>query len=81
MNVNMGLHFPPEILEMIFKNLSTVTDIVNCSNVCVHWKNVIEAMFKDKGNKYLVIFQSFCFFRRAAYFQDSYEVPIYLIVL
>ena len=54
----MVLNFPPEILEIIFKNLSSVTDIANCNNVCVKWKNVIEAMFKDKGNE-IVFFLEF----------------------
>ena len=43
------MDLPPEILEMIFKNLHSIKDMASCNNTCTLWKNVIEPMFKDKG--------------------------------
>ena len=45
---NIG-NMPPEVLEIIFKNLNATKDIISCNKVCTQWKNVFEAMFKNKG--------------------------------
>ena len=47
---------PPEVLEIVFKNLCTINDIISCKKVCTIWKSVIGVMFKDKG-KFLLISQ------------------------
>ena len=44
------MDLPPETLEMIFKNLHSIKDLASCNNTCTTWKNVIEPMFKNKGN-------------------------------
>ena len=46
------MNLPPEILGIIFNNLYTTKDIINCKKVCIFWKNVVEANFKGK---YLLI--------------------------
>ena len=56
---NIG-NMPPEVLEIIFKNLKATKDIISCKKVCTQWKNVFAAMFKDKGKIYSFIkFQIF----------------------
>ena len=45
---NIG-NMPPEVLEIIFKNLNATKDIISCNKVCTQWKNVFKAMFKNKG--------------------------------
>ena len=47
---------PPEVLEIVFKNLCTINDIISCKKVCTIWKSVIGVMFKNKG-KFLLISQ------------------------
>ena len=49
-----NLVLPPEVLVIVFKNLCTLNDIISCKKVCTNWKNVIVAMFKDKG-KFLLV--------------------------
>ena len=41
-------HLPPEILELIFQELS-LKDINNCSQTCLWWSYCIEEFFKNKG--------------------------------
>ena len=47
------MDMPSEVLEIIFKYIS-VEDIINCSKTCITWKNLIEFIFKDKGNLLLI---------------------------
>ena len=47
-NINME-HLPVEILVMIFKEFKSLKDIGHCYNTCIRWKDIITAMFKDKG--------------------------------
>ena len=66
------MDMPTEVLEIIFKDLfentSSVEDIINLCKTCKRWKNIVEAMFKDKGiyflSFYLVLIQSFYYFIR-----------------
>ena len=46
-------HLPPEILELIFQELS-LKDISNCAQTCQHWNYCIEAFFRNQGMYYLV---------------------------
>ena len=46
--------FPPEILEIIFKNLSSIEDLIACKKACVRFDFIIENMFQD-NSKYLVV--------------------------
>ena len=59
------LQMPPEILENILKNLSSVKDIISCSKTCTQWKYQIKSMFRNKGmycrKFYLCAFYMFCF--------------------
>ena len=41
-------HLPPEILELIFQELS-LKDISNCAQTCQHWNYCIEAFFRNQG--------------------------------
>ena len=53
-------NLPAEILEIIFNELC-LKDIGNCSNTCIRWRDMIAALFKDKGKDNLyrtVIFQT-----------------------
>ena len=43
---------PPEVLDLIFKELN-LKDIGSCSLTCTKWKDLIAALFKDKGNFFL----------------------------
>ena len=47
-NINME-NLPVEILVMIFKEFKSLKDIGHCYNTCTRWKDIITAMFKDKG--------------------------------
>ena len=40
---------PVEILVTIFKEFKSLKDIGHCYNTCIRWKDIITAMFKDKG--------------------------------
>ena len=40
---------PVEILVIIFKEFKSLKDIGHCYNTCTRWKDIITAMFKDKG--------------------------------
>ena len=48
------MDLPPEILEIILKNVSSVEDMISCFKTCITWKNLIMRMFRDKG-KFLVM--------------------------
>ena len=64
------MDMPTEVLVIIFKDLfentSSVEDIINLCKTCKRWKNIVEAMFKNKGicflSFYLVLIQSFYYF-------------------
>ena len=43
---------PPEVLDLIFKELN-LKDIGSCSLTCTKWKDLIAALFKDKGKFFL----------------------------
>ena len=47
---------PPEVLDLIFKELN-LKDIGSCSLTCTKWKDLIAALFKDKG-KLLFFFKN-----------------------
>ena len=47
-------NLPAEILEIIFNELC-LKDIGNCSNTCIRWRDMIAALFKDKGKDNLYI--------------------------
>ena len=40
-------NFPPEVLELIFKELN-LKDTGNCSLTCLKWQRLIAALYKDK---------------------------------
>ena len=40
---------PPEILEVIFKNLSSLRDITNCFKTCARWNQVIKEIYRNNG--------------------------------
>ena len=40
---------PPEVLELVFKELSTLNDIQSCYNTSRRWRTIITKMFKEKG--------------------------------
>ena len=57
-------NLPAEILEIIFNELC-LKDIGNCSNTCIRWRDMIAALFKDKGkdNLYRVFHCGMWFFK------------------
>ena len=52
-------HLPPEILELIFQELS-LKDISNCAQTCQHWNYCIEAFFRNQGMYYLPTKSPYC---------------------
>ena len=44
-------NLPPEILERIFANLTTVKDLENCAQTCQNWQQVISSMYKHEKSK------------------------------
>ena len=42
---------PPEVLELVFKELSTLNDIQSCYNTSRRWRTIITKMFKEKGEQ------------------------------
>ena len=44
-------NLPPEILERIFANLTTLTDLGNCAQTCQNWQQVISTMYKHEKSK------------------------------
>ena len=40
---------PTEILEIIFQQLPSYTDIQNCAKTCVKWSQIIEEMIEKEG--------------------------------
>ena len=38
---------PVEIIEGIFKHISSLEDITNCFNTCVRWRQIIERLFRE----------------------------------
>ena len=46
-------NFPPEVLELIFKELN-LKDTGNCSLTCLKWQRLIAALYKDKCKLILV---------------------------
>ena len=40
---------PTELLEIAFKQLSSIQDIIKCSKTCLRWYQIIEKLFKDKS--------------------------------
>ena len=50
MNLSKNIFdLPPEIMGMIFRRLPSTKDLINCNKTCIKWKNIIQAIFKDKG--------------------------------
>ena len=45
---------PPEILENVFKQIDSFTDLKNCSNTCLQWRNIAKKVYEDKLSKCLV---------------------------
>ena len=43
---------PVEIIEGIFKHISSLEDITNCFNTCVRWRQIIERLFRENGKFY-----------------------------
>ena len=50
---------PVEIIEGIFKHISSLEDITNCFNTCVQWRQIIERMFRENG-KFVFLKKLFC---------------------
>ena len=50
---------PVEILEGLFKDISSLEDITNCFNTCVQWRQIIERMFRENG-KFVFLKKLFC---------------------
>ena len=46
---------PVEILEKIFKHLTSLCDIQNCFKTCIKWSHIIENMFKENGKTFLKV--------------------------
>ena len=44
-------NLPPEILERIFANLTTLVDLGNCAQTCRNWQQVISTMYKHEKSK------------------------------
>merc|ERR1711963_1378293 len=47
-------NLPPEILERIFENLTTVKDIGSCAQTCQNWQQVISSMYKNEKSKVML---------------------------
>ena len=46
---------PSEVLELIFRELSSLTDIQSCYNTSKRWRIIITYLFKEKGEKFFPI--------------------------
>ena len=51
---------PVEIIEGIFKHISSLEDITNCFNTCVQWRQIIERLFRENGEFFLNFYFYFC---------------------
>ena len=45
---------PVEVLEIIFSNLSSLSDVTNCFYTCKKWNEIVKTMFKDKGKNIIL---------------------------
>ena len=46
--VNEIDRLPTEVLELVFRELSSLKDIQSCYNVSKRWRTIITQMFKEK---------------------------------
>jgi len=51
---------PVEIIEGIFKHISSLEDITNCFNTCVQWRQIIERLFRENGMVFYKFYFHFC---------------------
>ena len=65
---------PVEIIEGIFKHISSLEDITNCFNTCVQWRQIIERLFRENGEllfKFLFLFLLFDYFFKYSNYSQS----------
>ena len=43
-------NLPPEVLEQVFKKITSLRDVGSCSQTCKKWKQIMNMIFKKKGN-------------------------------
>ena len=42
--------FPNEITIIVLSQFASLNEVVKCYNVCVRWQQIIENIYKNRGN-------------------------------
>ena len=42
--------FPNEITKIVLSQFASLNEVVKCYNVCVRWQQIIENIYKNRGN-------------------------------
>ena len=42
--------FPSEITIIVLSQFASLNEVVKCYNVCVRWQQIIENIYKNRGN-------------------------------
>ena len=71
-------NLPPEVLEIIFRQLS-LRDIGNCSQTCLRWNQIIKALFKDKGKKLWIMITYKSYDKQELFFKMLVNLHTYII--
>ena len=48
-------NLPVELLEIIFKQLSSLKDLQQCYKTCLRWRQIIAKLFDKKGKLNILI--------------------------
>ena len=69
--------FPNEITKIVLSQFASLNEVVKCYHVCVRWQQIIENIYKNRGNtKKEIIYKIICLCSQQNYFLEIDKILV-----